>query len=149
MYGKPMEEPMPQSDFWNKLLKRLREVSAAAADFTEEQAIIGKLKFEILTLKRKVDHRQREIGVRMCEMSSMDPLPKPWDDREIKRLLREIGDLEKQVEQKRVDIGKVANQVRSKSSAGKVATTAKAKPTPGTARKTAARKKAKPKAQSK
>ncbi len=113
---------MPQDDFWNKLKKRIREVSTAAADFTEEQALIGKLKFDILTLKRKTDQRQREIGGRICELSNVEPQPNPFKDRDVKLLLKEINGLEKQVEQKRVDIGKVADQVRSKS-------TAKGKPT--------------------
>lgn len=106
---------MVQSDFWNKLKARLREVSIAAADFTEEQALIGKLKFDILNLKRKIERKQREIGVRICELSLVKrPKPKPFEDEDIERLVAEIAELEVQVDQKRQDISKVADQVRTK-----------------------------------
>ncbi|MCF7811236.1 hypothetical protein K9N50_09655 [bacterium] len=110
---------MAQSDFWNKLKSRLREVSIAAADFTEEQALIGKLKFEILSLKRKIEHKQNEIGVRICELSQIDrPKPKPFEDEEIIRLLSEIVEIEKLVDEKRQDITKVADQVRTRGRGG-------------------------------
>ena len=105
---------MDKSEFWNKLKKRLVEVSTAAADFTEEQALIGKLKFDILTLKRKIDHRQREIGLRICELAKEDPRPLAFNDGEIVRLLSEIDELEVQVVEKRDSITLVADQVRSK-----------------------------------
>jgi len=108
---------MAQSDFWNKLKARLREVSIAAADFTEEQALIGKLKFDILNLKRKIEHKHNEIGVRICELSLITrPKPKPFEDEEIIRLLDEIVEIEKLVESKRQDITKVADQVRTRGS---------------------------------
>ncbi len=105
---------MDKSEFWNKLKKRLVEVSTAAADFTEEQALIGKLKFDILTLKRKIDHRQREIGLRICELAKEDPRPLAFDDGEIVSLITEIDELEIQVTEKRDSITLVADQVRSK-----------------------------------
>ena len=105
---------MAQSDFWNKLKKRLREVSTAAADFTEEQAMIRKLKFDILNLRRKIDHKQREIGVRVCDLSKEDTKPDALQDGDIVRLLSEIEELEIQIAGKRVDISKVTDQVRSR-----------------------------------
>ena len=105
---------MAQSDYWNKLKKRLREVSTAAADFTEEQALIGKLKFDILTLTRKIDRKQREIGVRICELSKETRRVQPFNDGDIIRLLAEIEELNKQVDVKRGEINKVADQVRMK-----------------------------------
>ncbi len=105
---------MAQSDFWNKLKKRLREVSTAAADFTEEQALIGKLKFDILTLTRKIDRKQREIGVRICELSKETRKVQPFNDGDIIRLLAEIEELNKHVDVKRGEINKVADQVRMK-----------------------------------
>ncbi|MDP8238387.1 MAG: hypothetical protein P9X24_04805 [Candidatus Hatepunaea meridiana] len=105
---------MVQSDFWNKLKKRLRDVSTAAADFTEEQALIGKLKFDILNIKRKIDRKQREIGVRICELAKEESKPKAFEDGEIIGLITEIVNLEEQVDEKRDTISTVADQVRSK-----------------------------------
>jgi len=107
---------MVQGDFWNKLKQRLREVSTAAADFTEEQALIGKLKFDILNLTRKIERKQREIGQRVCELFNESPRPDVFEDGDIVRLIAEIDELNKQTEQKRNEISKVADQVRSKRS---------------------------------
>ena len=103
---------MPQSDFWDRLKKRLVEVSNAAADFTEEQAIIGKLKFDILTLKRKIDRSLHDIGSRVLDMSRLNHTDNPLHDREVKESLDLISDLETQVERKRKDINDVSEQFR-------------------------------------
>ena len=145
---------MVQSDFWNKLKKRLREVSTAAADFTEEQALVGKLKFDILSLTRKIDRKQREIGVRMCELSRESRRVQPFNDGDIIRLIAEIEEIEKQAEDKRNEITRVADQIRAKREA-QTPTAAdvhpaeapagkpKAKPAPSTA-KSAVKPKRKP-----
>lgn len=108
---------MPQSDFWDRLKKRLVEVSNAAADFTEEQAIIGKLKFDILTLKRKIDRSLHDIGARVLDMSRETPAENPLHDREVKESLDMISDLETQIERKRKDINDVAEQFRRRRAA--------------------------------
>ncbi len=108
---------MPQKDFWDKFKQRVREVSTAAADFTEEKTLIGKLKFELLNLKRKIDRLHREIGVRISELSHMEPQPQPFEDEEIIRLLDEIKEQDRLVEMKKEEINKVADHFRAKSEA--------------------------------
>lgn len=108
---------MTQSDFWIKLKQRIREVSSAAADFTEEQALIGKLKFEVLNLKRKIDRSHRETGARICEMFTTDPESQPFEDDEVLRILSEIKNLENQVDLKRQEIANIADHFREKSAA--------------------------------
>ncbi len=105
---------MSQSDFWERLKKRLVEVSNSAADFAEEQAIVGKLKFDILNLRRKIDHALHDIGSRVLEMGRTAPSSNPLKDREVTELIDMIGDLEIQVERKRKDITLVADQVRGR-----------------------------------
>ena len=107
---------MVQGDFWSKLKQRLREVSIAAADFTEEQALIGKLKFDILNLTRKVERKQREIGQRICELAKESARVSALNDGDIVRLIAEIDELELQISYKREDITKVADQVRANRS---------------------------------
>jgi len=106
---------MVKDDLWSNLKQKLREVTTAAADFTEEQALIGKLKFETLTLKRKIDGELRDLGARILELSRQTPpTADTLADSLVKRRIREIGELEKLVAKKRDDIGKVADQVRSR-----------------------------------
>jgi len=137
---------MPQSDFWDRLKKRLVEVSNAAADFTEEQAIIGKLKFDILTLKRKIDRSLHDIGSRVLDMSRETPPNNPLHDREVKEALDMISDLETQVEHKRKDINDVTEQFRRRRQAReRMKTEASAPPAPPPAPAKPAVKKAEPK----
>lgn len=128
---------MSQGDFWDKFKQRVREVSTAAADFTEEKTLIGKLKFELLNLKRKIDRLHREIGVRVSELSHIDPRPQPFEDEEITRLLEEIKDQDRLVELKKEEINKVADHFRAKSEARQAEQAAERK-----AEKEAAEKKA-------
>ncbi len=106
---------MAQNDFWTKLKKRFCEVSSAAADFTEEQAIIGKLKFEILNLKRKFDRKKSSLGGRLFEMSQEDPKPDVFEDIEVISLLSEIEDLENKIDAKNREITEVADHFRTKA----------------------------------
>jgi len=108
------EKVMAQSEFWNKLKNRIKEVSIAAADFTEEQAVIGKLKFEILTLKRKSDQVTKQLGSHIYNMSDLTDKPSVFDDYEVKEFIREIDDIKAQVEVKRSEIDVVADNFRTK-----------------------------------
>lgn len=112
---------MVQKDLWNKLKQRLKEVSIAAADFTEEQALIGKLKFEILTLKRRVDRLHTSIGIHVCDMSKQNPRSNPFEEADVIHYICEVEDLERQIEVKRSEITEVADHFRTKSSESKVA----------------------------
>lgn len=106
---------MAQNDFWGKFKKGIKRATSAAADFTEEQAIIGKLKFEILNLKRKIDRLHNELGVRISELSNITPRPDPFKDGEIKTALEKVVDLEKQIQEKRKSITQVADDFRTKA----------------------------------
>lgn len=108
---------MAQSEFWNKLKNRIKEVSIAAADFTEEQAVIGKLKFEILTLKRKSDQVTKQLGSHVYNLSELVDKPSVLDDDEVKEYIREISDIRDQIEVKRSEIEVVADNFRAKKGA--------------------------------
>ncbi|MDP8227870.1 MAG: hypothetical protein P9M15_00290 [Candidatus Electryoneaceae bacterium] len=106
---------MKQNEFWDKLKQTLRDVSTAAADFTEEQALIGKLKFEVLNIKRKLDRLFRDLGIRVRDIADVEPLLQPFEDDEVNQLLESIKDLEEQVKQKRDEIDNVAAHFREKA----------------------------------
>jgi len=105
---------MAQSEFWNKLKTRIKDVSIAAADFTEEQAVIGKLKFEILTLKRKSVQIIKQLGSHIYQMSELTDKPSVFDDFEVKEFIRDITDINEQIEVKRSEIEVVSDNFRSR-----------------------------------
>lgn len=108
---------MTQSEFWTKLKRKLKDVSLAAADFTEEQAIIGKLKFDIINLKRKIENNHREIGALVTNLSRLSTPPNPLADPEIKKLLKDIQSLEKLIEENRKAISQVSDEFRARGAA--------------------------------
>lgn len=114
MHPNIKEKIMAQSEFWNKLKNRIKEVSIAAADFTEEQAVIGKLKFEILTLKRKSEQVTKQLGNHIYNMSELTEKPSVFDDYEVREFIREINDIKAQIEVKRSEIEVVADNFRTK-----------------------------------
>lgn len=106
--------PVPKSDFWDKLKTRLVEVSNAAADFTEEQAVVGKLKFDILNLNRKIDRQKLEIGARVLEISRLAKPFNPLDDGEVRKGIAIIGEIEAQIVYKRSEIERSVTEIRSR-----------------------------------
>lgn len=50
------------NSFWDRLRKNVSEGFRVAADRTDELARVGKLKLDILSLKRKLNHEFSEIG---------------------------------------------------------------------------------------
>ena len=54
-----MDEP---NTFWDRLRKNVSEGFRVAADRTDELARVGKLKLDLLSLKRKLNHEFSEIG---------------------------------------------------------------------------------------
>jgi hypothetical protein len=125
---------MPKSDFWGKLKTRLIEVSNAAADFTEEQAVVGKLKFDILNLNRKIDRNKHEIGDIVVQISRSKEVTNPLDDGEIMKRLVMISELEAQIEFKRAEIARDVEEIRGRrhhaSKPASEATTPSPKPAP-------------------
>ena len=135
---------MPQNDFWDRFKKRLVEVSNAAADFTEEQAIIGKLKFDILTLKRKIDHALHDIGSRTLEIARSSSPSDPLKDREVKDLIDLVGDVEMQIDRKKQDIEDVSDQFRRRKVSREQRASSASRPAPRPAEPVKPTKAAKP-----
>ena len=111
---------MAQNDFWMKLKNTVKDVTTAAADFTEEQALIGKLKFEILTLNRKADRLKYRLGDIVYKMGLETPQPNPFKDGEVNALVSDIEGVNRQIEVKRREIVQVSDHFRAKAAAAKM-----------------------------
>ncbi len=139
---------MPKSEFWDKLKTRLIEVSNAAADFTEEQAVVGKLKFDILNLNRKIDRHKHDIGNIVLEISQSDEPYNPLEDGEIIKNIAGIHDLEARIDYKKAEIAREIEEIRSRrKGVAKPAPTVpspSAKPAPNSAPKAAPKKASSP-----
>ncbi|MBM3328174.1 MAG: hypothetical protein FJY67_01715 [Calditrichaeota bacterium] len=104
------------SEGLKKLGARATELGAVAADFIEEQAKIGKLKFDILSLKRQIDRLKQEIGDRVIAMANSASPGNPLSDKAIQKAMRDIAGLEKGIESKRAAIARISDKAPAKAS---------------------------------
>jgi len=105
---------MPKSDFWDKLKTQSVKFLNAAADMAEEQAVVGKLKFDILNLNRKIDRNKHDIGDIVLQISRSEEPYNPLDDGEVRKRIVSIGELEAQIEFKRAEITRDVEEIRNR-----------------------------------
>ncbi len=110
---------MAQNDFWEKFKNTVKGATNVAADFAEEQALVGKLKFEILTLNRKAKTLRAKLGELVFDMAMQTPQPNPFDSAEVNSIISEIEDLSTKSEAKRSEISQVADYFRAKTASEK------------------------------
>lgn len=110
---------MAQNDFWEKFKSTVKGATNVAADFAEEQALVGKLKFEILTLNRKAKGLRSKLGELVFDMALKTPQPNPFDNAEVNSIISEIEDLLAKSEAKRSEISQVADYFRAKTASEK------------------------------
>lgn len=86
------------------LREKAKEFTTAAADYLELQAQIGKLKFEVLALQRQIDSNLKAIGKEVLNESRNTEPRNPLDLHSVKKALKEIAQLEGEIELKRENI---------------------------------------------
>ncbi len=112
---------MPKKELKEQLRRGLKELGAkatkltiAAADFIEEQAQVGKLKFDILTLKRQIERNFKDIGEEVLKISRSPKPTNPLDNENIKHYLKDIGELEERIKTKRAEIDKITEMAQQR-----------------------------------
>ncbi|MBN1996365.1 hypothetical protein JW935_02350 [candidate division KSB1 bacterium] len=90
------------STLWEDIRETIRDGIELVVDKTEEYSKIGKLNVEIMSIKRNVGKSFTELGGHVYELLSKKKEVK--DDDEVKRLIREIKELESKLENKKADI---------------------------------------------
>lgn len=92
------------------LLDSIRDGLELVVDKTEEYSKIGKLKVDIFTIKRNIEKQFTELGGRAYDILNGDKTAAVQDDEEIKKIVEDIQSLEKQLNEKQVEIDKVKEE---------------------------------------
>ena len=82
----------------------IRDGIELVVDKTEEYSKIGKLKVEMLAVKRNIEKTFAELGGRTYELLSGEKKKTVASDAEVKRLIEELKDLEESLDAKKNEI---------------------------------------------
>lgn len=91
---------------WDRVRKNLIEWYEVASDKTEEVARVGRRKIEMTGINRSIEKRMVELGGRVYDLISVEGHRgnRTADDEKVRKLVDEIGRLEKELEIKEEEI---------------------------------------------
>ncbi len=131
------------ANLWDDIAKTIREGVDTVVEKTEELTRIGRIKVDILNIKRNIDKNFSELGGRVYHLLVEENKRQVAGDKEVKELLECIKILEKELNAKKAEL----EGIRTKEEAGPPVGASQPEETPGAAKKPAT-KKAGPKASS-
>lgn len=95
------------STLFDDISKGIKEGITIVADKTDELTKIGRLKVEILGIKRNIEKKFTELGGRVYHAITVDKVANVGKEAEAKRLITEIRELEANLNDKNAEIEKV------------------------------------------
>jgi len=116
------------ANLWDDIAKTIREGVDTVVEKTEELTKIGKIKIDILNIKRNVEKNFSELGGRVYHLSIKEKETTISTDKEAKEIIECIKILEKELDDKKSELAKVKSKQRGNSES-KSATKTQAKKT--------------------
>ncbi|OQX59445.1 hypothetical protein DRQ15_02420 [candidate division KSB1 bacterium] len=100
--------------FWDKIKKGVDEGAAYLSEKTEQFTRIGKLKMDILGLKRKIEAKFARLGEYVFQLIVQEESKSKniADDEEIMKMVEEINNLQKQLDEKNEELEMVSKSKR-------------------------------------
>lgn len=89
---------------WEDVRDGIRDGIELVVDKTEEYTKIGKIKVDIIGLKRNIEKKFSELGGRTYEILKEQNRKSVGADVEVKRLVEELVELEKSLDEKKNEI---------------------------------------------
>jgi len=103
------------ANLWDDIAKTLREGVDTVVEKTEELTKIGKIKIDILNIKRNVQKNFSELGGRAYQLIAKEKKTEISTDKEAKEIVECIKILEKELDDKKSELEKVKSKQRSNS----------------------------------
>ncbi len=130
------------ANLWDDIAKTIREGVDTVVEKTGELTKIGKIKIDILNIKRNVEKNFSELGGRVYHLSTKEKKTAISTDKEANEIIECIKILEKELDDKKSALEKVKSKRRSNSeSKSSAKTQAKTTPTKKSTGKSASSKK--------
>ena len=102
---------------WDYLSKGLREGLAVLAEKTDEYTKIGRIKLEIISIKRDIEKLFTELGGKVYHLMVEQNDTNIASNEEIRGLIEKVKDLERRLQEKRQEIEKVKKAKERKTAA--------------------------------
>ncbi|MCH7679044.1 hypothetical protein IID10_06700 [candidate division KSB1 bacterium] len=116
------------ANLWDDIARTIREGVDTVVEKTEELTRIGRIKVDILNIKRNVEKNFSELGGRVYQLISKEKNAAISTDKEAKEIIECIKILEKELDDKKSELAKVKSKPKqSGSSKEKSATMTQAK----------------------
>ena len=114
------------ANLWDDIAKTIRDGVDTVVEKTEELTRIGRIKVDILNIKRNVEKNFSELGGRVYQLISKEKNAAISTDKEAKEIIECIKILEKELDDKKSELAKVKSK-KSGNSKPKPATKTQAK----------------------
>lgn len=105
------------TSLWDDIAKTIREGVDTVVEKTEEYTRIGRIKVDILNIKRNIEKNFTELGGKVYHLTVEEKKTQIASDKEIKEIIECVKLLEKELEEKNKELEKV------KTKEGKAGTT--------------------------
>ena len=117
------------ASLWDDIAKTIREGVDTVVGKTEEYTRIGKIKIDIINIKRNVEKNFSELGGRVYHLMVEKSKTQIAADKEVKKIIDSIKLLEKELQAKKDELAKVGKKAPAeKAGASAPKATAKSKP---------------------
>jgi hypothetical protein len=99
---------------WEDIKKSVKQGLTFAADKTEEYTKIGKVKLDVLNLKRDIEKNFKEMGMEVFDLLGQAKKVNIADNAKVKELADKIIELRKTLEVKEAEIEKIKEEAKDK-----------------------------------
>ncbi|TDI95010.1 MAG: hypothetical protein E2O76_14065 [Caldithrix sp.] len=102
------------ANLWDDIARTIREGVDTVVEKTEELTRIGRIKVDILNIKRNVEKNFSELGGRVYQLISKEKNAAISTDKEAKEIIECIKILEKELDDKKSELAKVKSKPKPK-----------------------------------
>ena len=102
------------ANLWDDIARTIREGVDTVVEKTEELTRIGRIKVDILNIKRNVEKNFAELGGRVYQLISKEKNAAISTDKEAKEIIECIKILEKELDDKKSELAKVKSKPKPK-----------------------------------
>jgi hypothetical protein len=99
---------------WEDIKKSVKQGLTFAADKTEEYTKIGKVKLDVINLKRDIEKNFKEMGMEVFDLLGQAKKVNIADNAKVKELAETIVELRKALELKETEIEKIKEESKDK-----------------------------------
>jgi len=116
------------ANLWDDIAKTIREGVDTVVEKTEELTKIGKIKVDIINIKRNIEKNFSELGGKVYHLIVEEKKTQIAGDKEVKELIDCVKILEKELQDKNVELKNIKSKDKVKEEAVAEAETKPASP---------------------